>query len=212
MIFVGVYQVTKKIFNKSVAKTSALFLFFLPFFFGHLAINNKDIIITFAHVWIIFYLIKYSVKKLNLRNKIIVLLKISVLSALGTGIQLLFLGSLTPILIIFSIFNYFKKRKIREILIDLIIYFIFFYLILVLFWVDTHSNIFILPFSFLLDSFSLDVGWPFNLTNNKYTFSREVTSFYLLINYFYKLPEFIIFLYLVTLPVFILNYKKLKEI
>ena len=31
MIFVGVYQVTKKIFNKSVAKTSALFLFFLPF-------------------------------------------------------------------------------------------------------------------------------------------------------------------------------------
>ena len=48
MIFVGVYQVTKKIFNKSVAKTSALFLFFLPFFFGHLAINNKDIIITFC--------------------------------------------------------------------------------------------------------------------------------------------------------------------
>ena len=30
----------------------------------------------------------------------------------------------------------------------------------------THNNIFILPFSFLLDSFSLDVGWPFNLTNN----------------------------------------------
>ena len=212
MIFVGVYQVTKKIFNKSVAKTSALFLFLLQFFFGHLAINNKDIIITFAHVWIIFYLIKYSVKKLNLRNKIIVLLKISVLSALGTGIQLLFLGSLTPILIIFLVYLIIlKKRKIREILIDLIIYFIFFYLILVLFWVDTHSNIFILPFSFLLDSFSLDVGWPFNLTNNKYTFSREVTSFYLLINYFYKLPEFIIFLYLVTLPVFILNYKKLKE-
>ena len=73
----------KKIFNKSVAKTSALFLFFLPFFFGHLAINNKDIIITFAHVWTIFYLIKYSVKKLNLRNKIIVLLKISVYQLLN---------------------------------------------------------------------------------------------------------------------------------
>ena len=99
MIFVGVYQVTKRFLINRLQKLLHYFFFF-TLFFGHLAINNKDIIITFAHVWIIFYLIKYSVKKLNLRNKIIVLLKISVLSALGTVFNFCFC-SLTPILIIF---------------------------------------------------------------------------------------------------------------
>ena len=64
LIFLGVYQVTKQIFNKSVAKNFCFFSFLFPFFFGHLAINNKDIIITFAHIWIINYLIKYSIKKI----------------------------------------------------------------------------------------------------------------------------------------------------
>ena len=32
MIFVGVYQVTKQIFNKPVAKISAFFYFYFPFF------------------------------------------------------------------------------------------------------------------------------------------------------------------------------------
>ena len=212
LIFVGVYQVTKQIFNKSIAKISAFFLFLLPFFFGHLAINNKDIIITFAHIWIINYLIKYSIKNLNFKIKIKTLFKLSILSALGTGIQLLFLGSLAPILIIF--FTYLiliKKKRLNKILLDFVIYFIFFYFILVLFWVDTHSNVIILPFSFLIDSFSLDVGWPFNLTNGEYTFSKDIPKNYLLIHYFYKLPEFIIFLYIVALPILILSYNKLKK-
>ena len=211
LIFIGVYQVTKQIFNKSVAKISAFFLFLFPFFFGHLAINNKDIIITFSHIWIINYLIKYSVKNLYFKAKIKTLFKLATLSALGTGIQPLFLGSLAPILIIFLIYLIFKKkRKIDKLLLDFIIYFVFFYFILVLFWVDTHSNIFILPLSFVLNSFSFDVGWPFNLTNGVYTFSKDVPNNYLFINYFYKLPEFLIFLYVVSLPILILNYKRLK--
>ena len=68
-----------------------------------------------------------------------------------------------------------------------------------------------LPFSFLLDTFSLDVGWPFNLTNKEYTFSKEIPSQYLLINYLYKLPEFIIFLYAISIPVIFIKFKKLQE-
>ena len=92
MIIVGVHQITKKIFNKTIARTSSIFLLLLPFFFGHLAINNKDIIITFAHVWIIYYLIKYTFKNFDLKNRILVLFKVAILSALGTGIQLFFLA------------------------------------------------------------------------------------------------------------------------
>ena len=149
-----------------------MFLFF-SLFFGHLAINNKDIIIAFSHVWIIYYLIKYTSKKFNIKNKFIVLFKISVLAAIGTGIQLLFLGSLIPMLIIFFVYMIIaNKKKIGEIIIDLGICFILFYFILVLFWIDAHENIFVLPYKYFMDS--LNVGWPYNLTNGVYTSSKEV--------------------------------------
>ena len=59
LIILGIYHVTKKLFNKSIAKISSVFLFLIPFFFGHLAINSKDTIVAFAHVWIFYYLIKF---------------------------------------------------------------------------------------------------------------------------------------------------------
>ncbi len=212
MIIVGVHQITKKIFNKTIARTSSIFLLLLPFFFGHLAINNKDIIITFAHVWIIYYLIKYTFKNFDLKNRILVLFKVAILSALGTGIQLFFLGSLAPILIIFLFyFIVSKKKNLITIFTDLFIYFLFFYSILLLFWVDTHSNVLILPFRYFMETFSLSVGWPFNLVNGKYVLSNEVPNQYLLIHYLYKLPEFIIFLYIISVPVIVIKYKKLKK-
>ena len=96
MTIVGLYKINKILFNKFIAKISSYLLFFIPFFFGHLAINNKDIILAFAHVWIIYYVYKYSFTNHELKKKILLIFKISVLSALGTGVQLLFLGSLIP--------------------------------------------------------------------------------------------------------------------
>ena len=213
MVFVGVYQVIKKMFNKEIAKTTSYFLFFLPLFFGHLAINNKDIIIAFAHVWTIYYLIKYTIKEYSFQGRLLILIKISVLTALGTGIQLLFLGSLIPIVIIFLLnLIILKIKKFSEIFLDFIIFLILFYCILILFWVDTHQNIFVLPFKFFIDTLSLEVGWPFNLTNGEYTFSNDVPTRYLLINYLFKLPEYIIFLYVLAFPIIFFKYKKLKEL
>ena len=53
---IGLYKIIKRLFNKQIANFSAILLFFIPFFFGHLAINNKDMIITFSHIWIIYYM------------------------------------------------------------------------------------------------------------------------------------------------------------
>ncbi len=210
MTIVGFYHIVKKIFNKKIAKTSSVFLFFIPFFFGHFAINNKDILITFAHVWTVYYLIKYSLNQLNLKYKITILFKIAILTALGSGIQLLFFGSLAPILIFFIFYLIMtKKKKLNEMVVDFVIYFVFFYTILILFWVDVHENILTLPFKYFIDSFSLGVGWPFNLTDEIYTSSQEVPNLYLLTNYFYKLPEFILFLYLVSLPTIIFKFDQI---
>ena len=148
---VGVSHVVKKLFNKTIANISCVFLFLIPFFFGHFAINNKDTIIAFAHVWIVYYLIKYSVKNFDNKSRLLLILKISILSALGTGIQLLFMGSLIPIIIIFFVYLFlFKDEKFRKIFLDIVIYIIFFYFTLVLFWVDAHSNILTLPLSFFI--------------------------------------------------------------
>ncbi len=212
LIILGIYHVTKKLFNKSIAKISSVFLFLIPFFFGHLAINSKDTIVAFAHVWIFYYLIKYSINIIDFKKRLLIILKISTLSALGTGIQLLFLGSLLPIVILFlSYILFFKNRSFKEIFFDFAIYLVLFYFILLLFWVDTHSNVLALPLQFFIKTLSLDIGWPFNLLNGDYSSSRNVNKGYLLINYFYKLPEFIIFLYVVSLPIIIINFQKLKK-
>ena len=56
---VGFYKLNKILFNKPIAKISSIFLFLIPFFYGHFAINFKDIILAFAHVWITYYIYKY---------------------------------------------------------------------------------------------------------------------------------------------------------
>ena len=179
MTIVGLYKITKFLFNKEIAKISSLFLFFTPFFFGHLAINNKDIILAFAHVWIIYYIYKYTFNHLD-SKKLVIIFKISLLAALGTGIQLLFLGSLIPIILIFLTVMLLKKENLKTIFFDFLIFLFSFLAILILFWVDTHSNIFLKPIEILIRSFSMKIGWPFNLVNGNYYFSNNLPYDYLL--------------------------------
>ena len=212
MTIVGLYKLNKILFNKSVAKISSIFLFLIPFFYGHFAINFKDIILAFAHVWIIYYVYKYIFFDYKLKKKLVLILKISLLSALGTGVQLLFLGSLIPIILIFLMMVLFiKKKSLKILLTDFILFLFLFYFVLILFWVDTHSNIIKLPFEFFIKTLSINVGWSFNLLNGDYFNSNNIPFNYLLINYFYKLPEFLIILYVLTIPILFSNRKLLKS-
>ena len=212
LTIIGLYKVVKKLLNKQVARISSLILFFTPFFFGHLAINNKDIILSFSHVWITYYIIKYSFKEYFFNKRFIILFKIATLCALGTGIQLLFLGSLLPIIFVFIMYLLLNKIKdYKKFLGDFALFFIIFYFILILFWVDTHENIFTKPLEFFFKSFSESVGWPFNLVGGKYILSHETPLNYLLINYLYKLPEFVIFLYFLSIPIIFWNFSELKR-
>ena len=116
-----------------------------------------------------------------------------------------------PILILFLInIVFFKKISLKIVFLDIFLFLIFFYSILILFWVDTHNNIILQPINFFLKSLTIDAGWPFNLVNGNYFSSVEVPYGYILINYFYKLPEFVVFLYLISIPVIIVNLKKLE--
>ena len=93
---IGITQVCKELFNKKVAKITFIVLFLFPAFHGHMSFNSKDTIIAFCHVWIFYSFIKYLKNQSKITSSKY-FYNIGVLSAIGTGINLFFFGSLVPI-------------------------------------------------------------------------------------------------------------------
>ena len=204
----GLGKFSKELFNKKVSKIVFLVLFFYPIFFGHMGFNSKDTILAFCHVWLFYLVLKYLKNQSN-KN----LLIIGFLAAMGTGIQLFFLGSLLPI-IIFLFYEIFFFKKIisskfnkKKFFYDIFKCFLVFYIFLVLFWVDVHSNIFILPFQIALKTLSADffTGYPYNLINGDYFISSEVPKYYLFTNLIYKSPEYFLLTYIIFFILFFIK-------
>ncbi len=211
-------KIGRELFNKSVGYILMVLIILYPIFFGHMSINSKDTILAMCHGWIFYLIIRY-IKDNKIRNKSIgYIFKIGFLLAVATGIQFLFIGTLATI-ILFYFFDIFifknliqNNFKIKKLLLDIFLVFLIFYFFLVLFWPDTHSNIFIKPYRFFIESISSEVwrGWPYNLINGNSYLSNEVPKIYFFINYIFKTPEFIIVSYLVFLIFFrkIINFYK----
>ena len=199
-VIFAIGKLSKELFNEKVSKIVFLVLFFYPVFFGHMGFNPKDTILAFSHVWIFYSILKYLK---NQTNRYVT--NIGILAAMGTGIQPFFLGSLIPIFI-FLIYEIFIFKKIvnenfnkKKFFYDLLKCFFIFYILLVIFWPDTHSNIFVLPFKTIMKTLSnanFYAGYPYNLINENYYFSTEIPKSYLLINFIYKSPEYFLITYL----------------
>ena len=207
----GISKICKIVFNKKVGKISFLVLFFYPVFFGHMGFNGKDTILAFSHVWITYLSIDYlrvqHIKEKSLRSVVY----IGILLAVATGIQLVFLGSLLPIILFIFLEIFFFKKFInknfsyKKFLFDLLKCFVVFYSLLILFWIDAHSNILLLPFDFLMGTFESDykTGWCCNLINGNYHFAIEAPKFYFLTNFIYKSPEYFLITYVLFLIFFL---------
>jgi len=202
----GIGQLSKELFNKKAGKIIFLILFFYPIFFGHMSMNPKDTILAFSHIWITLLVLKYlrkqhSKDKDDINNYLII---IGILAALSTGIQLFFLGSLIPIFLLILLEIFFFKKIIgknfskKKFFYDLIKCFAVFYSLLILFWIDTHPNILELPFKFFTEALSntYTTGWPFNLVDGNYYLSWQIPKSYILINIFYKSPEYFLMTYM----------------
>jgi len=202
---IGLGKLVKELFNKEIGKITVLILFFYPIFFGHMAFNGKDTILALGHVWITYLILKY-IKFQHYNHKVNnYIIWIALLLGLSTGVQIVFLGSLLPvILFVFFDIVFFKKIvskkfKLKKFFIDIVKCFLIFYSFLILFWVDAHPNILILPFQFLLNTFGENFwsGWSFNLINGHYYFADQTPKTYLLNNLIFKSPEYFLFLYLI---------------
>ena len=218
-VIFGIGKLGKELFNKKIGKIIFLILFFYPAFFGHMAINSKDTILALSHVWISYLIIRYLKKQDNKKKIYNYIFYVAILVAVSVGIQLVFLGSLAPIILfalmdiyIFKIFTS-KNFSKKKLLYDSLKCFIIFYLLLILFWIDVHSNILILPFKILVETFSDNfwTGWPANLINGNYYLSSEVPKSYFLTNLLYKTPEYILVSYLFFIFLIIRSKKFFKQ-
>ena len=205
----GIQKISREFFNKQIGKITFVICLFNPIFFGHMGINTMDIPMASAYIWFFYSTIKY-LKKQHIYEKKNYYVFYSAL-ALGfvLGIRYSFIIMLIPIfLFIFLEIFYFKilinKRFSKKVFyIDAAKVLIFAYLMMVLFWPETHPNIFLLPIKFAIEGLSVPFGAPFTLYNGEILLTHKLPTTYFLVNLFYKLPEFIILSYLIFFCFFI---------
>ena len=58
----GLFLLVKKLFNTNIAILSCLITLLNPFFFGHMGMNSKDIIIFFSLIWFCYYFYLYCTR------------------------------------------------------------------------------------------------------------------------------------------------------
>ena len=198
----GISKISKELFNKKVGKIVFLLCFLNPVFFGQMSMNPKDIIIAFANIWATYLIIRYLKNQQisEKRNRYIILGGFVI--GLGLGVRIVFLSSLLPIVIISILDVLFLKKMTNEkfsnkkLIADFFKVFVIAYILMILCWPATHQNIFVLPFKLFIESLSYPFGVPLGLLNGNFYNTSETPKSYLVINFLYKLPEFILISYL----------------
>ena len=199
----GIYKITRTLFNKQIGQITFILCFFNPIYFGHMAMNGSDTIISFAYIWFFYTILRYityqEVKKK--RNNYVIIS--GLLLGLGLGVRYSFFITLTPIFLFFLLEIFYFKILVNEkfskkvFFIDSIKVLILAYLFMVLFWPQTHANIFLLPFKLAIESVHFGFGVPFILFNEGIYLTGQLPKSYILINLFYKMPEFIVLSFII---------------
>jgi|TARA_Y100000310_G_scaffold200656_1_gene200737 hypothetical protein len=209
---VGIYKITSNLFNKKVGKIVFLLCFINPIFFGHMAINSKDTIVAFSHVWATYFILRY-LQKQDSKYKIdryIILAGLTI--GLGTGVRLPFLFTLSPLMLFIIVDMFFfktiaiQKFSTKKFLIDGLKVLVIAYFVAIFAWPDTHSNIFTEPFKLFIAQTKLQgFGVEWILFNGDFFNTLSVPKTYIIINLIYKSPEFLFVSYLIFIFLPIIN-------
>ena len=187
----GIYRISSNLFNKNVGKIIFLLCFLNPIFFGHMAMNSKDTIIAFAHVWSTYILLRYLQKQSPGINCNHYILLAGFTIGLGTGVRIPFITTLIPVFL-FALFDILFLKKIsnpkfsfNKFLLHLIIVLLIAYLVAISFWPHVHVNIFTEPFKlFLIQIKSHVFGVPWILVNENLFDTGQLPNSYIVINFF----------------------------
>ena len=196
LALIGLFLISKKIFNKKVAYLATLLCLINPFFFGHMSMNPKDTISCFALVWFAYSTYMYCI---NFENKrLCFLILASFFMGVGVGTRLPFFVVPIPIIIstlIFIIVTYnkeFRDHQIyKKIFFDFLIFCSITFFLMVVAWPYVHSS----P-NILVKAFTAYTSYPhgpvLEIMNGNYyeTANTPRTYFY---NFFiFRFPIFIL--------------------
>ena len=84
------------VFNKKIALITTLLTLLNPFFFGHMGMNSKDIIVFFAFIWSCYYFYLYCTENNDLLKNLICF---SLFFGFGCGVRLTFIVVIFPVIL-----------------------------------------------------------------------------------------------------------------
>ena len=195
---IGLKKVVKFFFGSEIAKYFFLISIFSPIIFGHLSINPKDTIIATSHFWILYYVVKYLKSEDDYIRKNIAF-KIGIFVGPGTGVRVIFLGSLIPIIFFLLlevlIFKKFTKNIIfKNFIYHITIIILSSYLLIVLCWPNTHSNILVEPFKIFFESLKdMSQGVQVSYFKGIFYETKFTPWNYLFVNVLFKFPSIFLF-------------------
>ena len=214
----GISKIARELFNKKVGYIVFLISFFNPIFFGHMAMNERDLVIAFCNIWMSYTLIKYFKYQHieDKRKKFIIAL--GILLGLGSSCRISFFATVIPIFIFLIIDSLYVKKICREKLFikkflrDVLVSFIIAYFVLIVFWPEVYPNILILPFTYFYETLDMSFwGVKNGLINGVFYDTFNPPANYILIFLFYKLPEYFILSYALFLIIIIKDSNFLKK-
>ena len=191
----GLYLLTKKLFNKKIALFAVLLTLLNPFFFGHMGMNSKDIIVFFALIWSCYYLYLYCIEN---SNSLKYLILFSLFFGFGCGVRLTFIVVIFPVIIV-ALYYLFKKYKsnylqlTKRLSLHIPIVFMITIFLVILCWphviVEINKGNF---FEFLFDIIKKTINWKqgpkIGLLNGDYYEVFNTPKSYFLYVVAYRLP------------------------
>jgi len=208
----GLYKLVKLFFNKRTAYLSCVFTLLNPFFFSHLGINPKDIIIFFSYVWFIYFFLKYLN---NNSDKILNILFTSFFIGFGCGVRISFLGIVIPVIIIGLIFLIKTKNfqnHITSLIRDTFIVLLITTLLIIISWphiIDGGYKVF-------LDTVYKSLKWSavpsHGLINGDFYEIINTPSSYFIKFFTYRMPFYSTFLIISCYLIFLFDKKNINEI
>jgi len=194
----GLYLFTKKIFNTNIAILTSLLTLLNPFFFGHMGMNSKDLIIFFSLIWFCYYFYLYCTDDEKIIKN---LLLSSFFIAFGCGVRLTFFVIIFPVIICGFIFLFKKyeskfKYLIKRLLIHSLITIIISLFFIVLCWPhmieEIRNDNFIQFFSLIIkNTINWNDGPKLGLINGKYYEVFNTPRIYFLNIIIYRLPFYL---------------------
>ena len=211
----GLYLFSKKIFNKEIALISVLLTLLNPFFFGHMGMNSKDIIIFFSLIWFIYYFYLYCVEDEKIIKN---LLLSSFFLGFGCGVRLTFLVVIFPAVAcgLIYLFNKYKSNYldlIKRLFPHILIAFFITIFLIFLCWPHIYvaiknDNFFSFLFTIIKNTINWNEGPKIGLLNGEYYEIFNTPKSYFLYFIFYRLP--IYFSIILIFSYYLVCFGKLK--